>query len=239
MQNTNLNVQIWDIVSNVPDGQFVFIENLETGVSNWSRDAVEYFGLPGVNVENTKDIMKELVHPDDMERYLLEMQNVFSVQNDSFFLTYQIKNSKGEYVPCTGKGKILLGEDGKPLIFTGSMTIHEGVEVNDAITDLPKFQTFLKQLSQTKKIKKECLLMLLEIKRFNSINALYGYNFGSKTLYEIARIVKKIVGDGGKVYRLEGISFGIIFKKIIWNMQKVFSRKSARISRIFPWTVRQ
>ena len=53
MQDKNINVKIWDIVSNVPDGQFVFIENLETGVSNWSRDAVEYFGLPGVNLENT------------------------------------------------------------------------------------------------------------------------------------------------------------------------------------------
>ena len=212
MQNTELNVKIWDVVSNVPDGQFVFIENLETGMSNWSRDAVEYFGLPGVNVENTKDVMKALVHPDDMERYAKEMEEVFSMHNDSFFLTYQIKNAKGEYVPCTGKGKIILGENGKPLIFTGSMSIHEEVELNDAITDLPKFQSFLKHLSQTKKIKKECLLAALEIKRFNSINALYGYNFGSKTLYEAARIIKKIVGDGGKVYRLEGISFGIIFK---------------------------
>ena len=154
MQNSDLNVKIWDVVSNVPDGQFVFIENLETGMSNWSRDAVEYFGLSGVNVENTKDVMKALVHPDDMERYAKEMKEVFSMHNHSFFLTYQIKNAKGEYVPCTGKGKIILGENGKPLIFTGSMSIHEEVEQNDAITDLPKFQSFLKHLSQTHQEKK-------------------------------------------------------------------------------------
>ena len=212
MQDKNINVKIWDIVSNVPDGQFVFIENLETGVSNWSRDAVEYFGLPGVNLENTKDIIKALVHPDDLEKWLQEMDNVFSLQNDGFFLTYQIKNAKGEYVPCTGKGKIILGENGEPLIFTGSMTVHKGEEEHDAITDLPKFQTFLKHVSQAKKKNKECLLLALEMKRFNSINALYGYNFGSKTLYEAARIIKKIVGDEGKVYRLEGVSFGILFR---------------------------
>ncbi len=212
MQNTDLNIKIWDIVSNVPEGQFVFIENLETGVSNWSRDAVEYFGLAGTNLENTKEVMKSMVHPDDMVRWNKEMQAVFSLQNANFFLTYQIKNAKGEYVPCTGKGKIILGETGEPLIFCGSMTVHQGEEANDAITDLPRFQTFLKHISQTKKINKECLLIALDIKRFNSVNALYGYNFGSKTLYEIARIIKKIVGNSGKVYRLEGVSFGIIPK---------------------------
>ena len=125
MKEKDLNVKIWDVVSNIPDGQFVFIENLETGVSNWSRDAVEYFGLPGVNLENTKDVMKALVHPDDLEKWLQEMDDVFSMHNDGFFLTYQIRNTLGEYVPCTGKGKIILGENGKPLIFTGSMTIHQ------------------------------------------------------------------------------------------------------------------
>ena len=95
MQNTDLNIKIWDIVSNVPEGQFVFIENLETGVSNWSRDAVEYFGLAGTNLENTKEVMKSMVHPDDMVRWNKEMQAVFSLQNANFFLTYQIKNAKG------------------------------------------------------------------------------------------------------------------------------------------------
>ena len=73
MVNTDINKKIWDVVSSVPDGQFVFIENLETGLSNWSKDAVEYFGLPGVNIKKTKDVMKALVHPDDMERYKKEM----------------------------------------------------------------------------------------------------------------------------------------------------------------------
>ena len=213
MKEKELNVKIWDIVSNIPEGQFVFIENLETGVSNWSRDAVEYFGLPGVNLENTKDVMKALVHPEDIERWREESQEVFSLQKDVFFLTYQMKNAKGDYVPCTAKGKILLGENNEPLIFTGSITVHQGEENNDAITDLPKFQSFLKHVSATKKKNKECLLLALEIRRFNSINALYGYNFGSKTLYETAQIMKRVVGDNGNVYRLEGVSFGILLKK--------------------------
>lgn len=212
MQEVDFGTKIIDIVSHVPEGQYVFVENLENGVSNWSKEAVEYFGLPGTNFTNTAEVIKKLVHPDDLEKWEQEQKNVFSLQNEGFFCTYQIKNAKGEYVFCTGKGKMILDDDGKPMIFAGSITVHQGEEVHDAITDLPKFQNFLSQVSLAKKRNKECLLVALEIKRFNSINALYGYNFGSKTLYETARIIKKIVGDDGRVFRLDGISFGILFR---------------------------
>lgn len=212
MRGAELSAKIFDVVSNIPEGQFVFMENIAAGVSNWSEEAVEYFGLPGNNLTNTREILRSYVHPDDAEKWEQELDDVFSGKSDSFFYTYRIKNAKGDYTYCTGKGKLILGENGEPLLFAGSITIHQGEEVHDAITDLPKFQSFLSQVSLAKKRNKECLLVALEIKRFNSINALYGYNFGSKTLYETARIIKKIVGDNGKVYRLEGISFGILFR---------------------------
>ncbi len=211
MKEADFSTKIFDVVSKVPEGQFVFLENIATGISTWSKEAVEYFGLPGTNITNTAEVIKALVHPDDLQKWEQEVEEVFSRQSDGFFYTYQIRNVKGEYVHCTGKGKLILGEDGEPLFFGGSITVHQKEEVHDAITDLPKTQSFLKRVSQTKKSNKECLLLALEIKRFNSINALYGYNFGSKTLYETARIIKRIVGDDGKVYRLDGISFGIIF----------------------------
>lgn len=209
---TDINTKILNIINNIPDEQFVFVENIEAGVSNWTKEAVEYFGLPDINLHNTKAVMRALVHPDDLERWDRELADVFSLQKEGFFLTYQIKNAKGDYVPCTGKGTLVQGENGMPLVFVGSMTIHKDEEVHDAITDLPKFQSFLRHVSQTKKKNKECLLIALEIKRFNSINALYGYNFGSRTLYETARIIKNIVGENGSVYRIDGISFGVILR---------------------------
>jgi len=212
MRGEDINSKVFDVISSIPDGQFIFVENIETGVSSWSKEAVEYFGLSGVNITNTKDVMRDMAHPEDLERLVEEIRAVFSLEKKEFFLTFQIKNAKGEYVPCTCKGKMILGESGVPLIFAGSMTIHHGEEANDAITDLPKLQTFLKDISRTKKKNKECLLMALEIKRFNSINALYGYNFGNKTLYETARIIKRVVGDDGKAYRIDGVTFGIILR---------------------------
>lgn len=209
---TKLNEKLFNIISNIPEGQFIFVEDLETGVSNWSREAEEYLGLPGITLHNTTKIIRSLVHPDDLAHWDQELEAVFSMKRDSFFFTYQIRNAKNEYVPCTGKGKIICGDNNEPLVFVGSMTIHKGGEMHDAITELPKLQSFLKQVSRTKKQNKECLLLALEIKHFNGINALYGYDFGSKALYETAGIIKDVVKKDGMVYRLDGISFGIVFK---------------------------
>jgi len=212
VQETDFGAKILEIVKTTQEGQFVVMEDLATGISTWSQEAVEYFGLPGTSIRNTKDVLQGLVHPDDLAQWRKESEETFAMKNDGFFCTAQLKNAGGEFVDCTVKGKIILGESGEPLFFVASVKVHHGEEVNDAVTDLPKVQTFLKTVSRAKKKNRECLLVALEIKRFNSINALYGYNFGSKALYEIARIVKRIVGDDGSVYRLDGVTFGIVFQ---------------------------
>ena len=56
--------------------------------------------------------------------------------------------------------------------------------------------------------------MAIELKRFNSINALYGFNFGNKTLYEAAKVICNTVGDGGSVYRVDGTVFAVVFNDL-------------------------
>lgn len=211
MERVEFDRKLFDVESNVPEGQFMFIENLQSGVANWSQEAVDYFGFPGVNFTDSMSYFKPLVHPDDLQNWSQEMEETMMLQNDGFFCTYQVKNAKGDYVHCTGKGKVLLDNAQNPLFFVGSVTIHQGEDIHDTITELPRVQVFLNSVSRTTRENKECLLLAIEIKRFNSINALYGYNFGNKILYEIARIIKGIIGNSGEICRLEGTSFGILF----------------------------
>ena len=208
-----INSEVIDIIKNVPEGHFAFVENMESGESNWNKEAVEYFGFSDNIIHNTKEVMQELTHPEDKERLLQEFKEVFSKRKEAFYISFRIRNAKGDYVPCTCKSNIILNEDGEPSIFTGSLTVHKGEEEYDAITDLPKIQSFFSHISRIKRSNKECLLMALKIKHFNNINALYGYDFGNKTLYEIAKIMRDIIGESGDLYRLESTSFGIVFNK--------------------------
>ncbi|MBQ3545988.1 MAG: EAL domain-containing protein [Lachnospiraceae bacterium] len=216
----NINTEVFDIISSVPDGHLIFIENIESGESNWSKEVVEYLGLPECRLGNTKDILKDITHSDDKERLLQEYEAVFSKEKEAFYLSFRIRNFKGEYIPCICKGNVIFDEDGTPGIFTGAITVHKGEEEYDAITDLPKIQSFLLHISQIKKINKECLLMALKLKHFNDINTLYGYDFGNKTLYEVAKIIRNIIGASGAVYRLENTGFGIVFNESDLNRLK-------------------
>lgn len=200
--------------------------NFESGESNWSKEAIEYLGFPGCRVSNIKKKIQDITHPEDKEPLQQEFEDVYSGKKEAFYLNFRIKNANGVYVPCTCKGKMLL-EEGKLDIFKGTLTLYEGEEELDLVTDLPKIQSFLAHISRVKKSNKECLLMALKLKYFNNINALYGYDFGNKALYEIAKILCDFIGTRGSVYRLESTSFGIVFNDANLDvLQEIYSQIS-------------
>ena len=222
MWGADIDTKVSEVISCIPEGQFIFVEHIESGVSNWNNEAVEYFRLSGNRISNTKELMQEMTHPDDRERLQQEFDEVISKKKESFFLMFQIRNVKGEYIPCTCKGKVVFDEGGKPYIFTGSITVHKGEEEYDGVTDLPKLQSFLSHVSRTKKTNKECLLLAMELKRFNNMNALYGYNFSNRILYETAKTIRGIIGSSAVLCRLDGPNFGIVFSDSCLERLKKF-----------------
>ena len=68
MRVMNINARIFEIISNIPEGHFVFVENIATGESNWSKDAADFFGFTNTRISNTKDVMQGIAHPEDKER---------------------------------------------------------------------------------------------------------------------------------------------------------------------------
>ena len=210
--NTNKKVVGEDIIENALKGQFAFVEKIENGESNWSKEAVEYFGFSDCKISNTIKVIQEITHPEDQERILQEYENVRSKGKKLFYMSFRMKNAKGEFVPCTCKGNLICDEKGNPYNFVGTVVVHKKEYDVDIVTDLPKLQSFLDDIGKVKAENKECLLLALELRHFNIINTLYGYDFGNKTLYEISKMLLDIMGEHGSVYRLDGAAFGIIFK---------------------------
>lgn len=223
----SINEKVLEIIEEVPEGHFLFVENIETGESSWSEDAAEYFGFSDCTIFNTKEKMQKMAHPEDREDLQQEFDAVCSQKKEAFYISFRIRNAKGKYVPCTCKGNIVFDEDGDPTTFTGSLKVQKVEEEYDAVTDLPKIQSFFSHISKIKRRNRQCLLMALKIKSFNNVNSLYGYDFGNKCLYEIAKLIRNIVGENGDVYRLESTNFGIVFyKSNIDIIQDIYSEIS-------------
>lgn len=209
MQREDYSTRNMEVLNNLSDGKFIFVQDMRTGITAWTKEAVEYLGLPGATMKDVATVVGALVHPDDLEKWKKEIEGVFALEKKDCYCSYNIKNAKGVFVPCIQKGKLVYDEDGNPVIFTGSITIQKKEVELDAITDLPKQAQFIEDLRNMKK-DRGCLIMAVDIKRFTSINSLYGYDFGSKTLYEIAGFMKEVVGKMGRVYRSEGTEFLVL-----------------------------
>ena len=159
-----------EILENASKGQFAFVEKIENGESNWSKEAVEYFGFSDCKISNTIKVIQDITHPEDQKRIMEEFENVRSKGKKLFYMTFRMRNAEGEYVPCTCKGNLICDEKGNPYNFIGTVVVHKKEHDIDIVTDLPKLQSFLDNISQVKSDNKEYLLMALELKHFNIIN---------------------------------------------------------------------
>ena len=97
----NLNEKINEIINNMPSGNLVFVQNIETGESKWSKEAAEYLGVSGCELCNTQDFMKEITHPEDRGRVKQEFIEVISKKKETFYLNFKIRNSNISKARCT------------------------------------------------------------------------------------------------------------------------------------------
>lgn len=230
MQRDDFSQRNMDVLNNLSDGKFIFVQDMRTGVTAWTNEAVQYLGLPGSTMKDVATVVGAMVHPDDYEKWKREIDRVFTMEIKDCFCSYNIRNAKGKYVPCIQKGKMVLNDEGVPVIFTGSIVIQKKEKELDAITDLPKQAQFIEDLRAAKK-QGGYLVMAVDIKRFNSVNSLYGYDFGSKTLYEIACFFKDVVGRYGRVYRSEGTEFLVLLEEQkIESVKEVFDKARAELA---------
>ena len=198
-----------EVVKGVSDEKFIYVHDMRSGVTAWTQEAMEFFNLPEYIMSNTTAMMKVLIHAEDFARWQLELTDVLSLKKEEFFCSFRVKNADGEYVPCVQKGKMVMSEEGEPVIFTGTLAIEQREIQQDVITELPKVSQFIEDVREAKR-HGECLIMAIDIRRFQNVNTVYGYDFGSKTLYEIAKAMVHALGDRGQVYRREGTEFLVI-----------------------------
>ena len=214
MGNVGLNELILDTVNEVSDGKYIFIYDMKKEVVRWSKAAKEYFGLPNVYLNDFNQIWRERIHPNDLEKCKQELADVLTQKKDSFFILFHMKNAKGEYNLCRGKGKVLHDDDGNAVIFTGAITLCVGDISWDGVSGLQTANGFIRTISKYEEENQKYLTLVVEILNFSNVNTLYSYNFGSKVIYELATKFHDMIEGIGHVYRNEGTQFIFLVKDV-------------------------
>lgn len=196
--------------------EFIYICNMKTGVFRYAPSQVELFDFPGEIIENPLPFWKNIVHPEDWERFYKSNMEIGENQMDYHSVEFRAKNKNGEYLWLKCRGQLMRDEFGEPSIFAGIMTQLDRQNKIDPLTQLLNRQEFVK--SCERKFVDRAIdrfgIMLLDIDDFHIVNELYDREFGDYVLKTMAQFIQSILPGNAGMYRLEKDRMGILVENV-------------------------
>ena len=104
---------------------YIFFSDIVYDYSRWDKRIVEAYKLPSEYMHKAGEIWEQFVHPDNREEYNRRVAMAFAGEMDEFELSYNVKDSSGNYVPCTCKALVVRNQHGEPEFFGGALYISE------------------------------------------------------------------------------------------------------------------
>ena len=202
IKNDMLRNMLYEAFAEASDYVYIYALDLSTNVSRWSRNCVEFFGLPSEYMVHAEVIWGEHVHPDDREYYMDDLMQVLTGKKEKHDCQYRALNRFNEYIWVECKGSLIRGVNGKDL-FSGMMTRLDNQSIYDPLTGLKTKNQFYDLLPSME----EGIVFLLGVDYFKEIISIYGYENGDKILVLISKKLSSCCDEEKKLYRFNGDEF--------------------------------
>ena len=200
------NNELFEAFASASDNVYIYVCDMKTDISRWSKAAVDYFGLEGEYIKNAGNMWAGHVHPDDLEVYTADIEGVFSGKKKYHDCQYRTRNASGGYVWVECKGSVIRDAEGNPIIFAGLMTRIDGQSKYDSLTGLLTTQ----EMHNFDFVSQPGVALLIGMDGFRKIVSNYGYNIGDEILIKFSREICGLCNLGWKVLRFSGDEFLVI-----------------------------
>lgn len=200
------NNELFEAFAAASDHVYIYVCDMKTDISRWSKAAVDYFGLEGEYLENAANIWGQHVHPEDLEIYMEDIEGVFSGRKKYHDCQYRARNASGGYVWVECKGSVIRDAQGNPIIFAGLMTRIDGQSKYDSLTGLLTTQ----EMHYFDFSTQSGVALLIGMDGFRKIVSNYGYNIGDEILIKFSREISDLCLFGWKALRFSGDEFLVI-----------------------------
>lgn len=193
---------------------FIYVCDMKTGVFHYSPQQVAEFELPGEIVENPLPFWKELIHPDDWERFKKVNMELGKCEKDSHLIEFRARNRRGEYIWLRCRGQLMRDPEGDPALFAGIMTPLGRQNKVDPLTQLLNRSQFVNDLNRMMKedMVEQMAVMVLDVDSFRRINEVFDRKFGDQMLKDLGRIILGILPGNAALYRMEKDKMGVILE---------------------------
>lgn len=206
MANDILKNELFESFANASDNIYIYVCDMQSDLSRWSKNSVDYFNLEGEYIEEAGPKWMERIHPEDRAAYLKDIEAVFSGASTRHSCQYRAKNKYGSYVWLECKGSVITGADGQPSVFAGIMTRLDNQNKYDPLTHLLTSYEMQKYDFSTG----NGAILLLGINAFRKINNTNGFLYGNKVLVALSECLTRFAGKNDRVYRFQGDEFVIL-----------------------------
>ena len=206
MAHKILENELFESFANASDNIYIYVCDMKSDLSRWSKNTVDYFNLEGEYIEGAGAKWMERIHPDDRALYLKDIEAVFSGTSNRHSCQYRAKNKYNDYVWLECKGSVITGEDGRPAVFAGIMTRLDNQNKYDPLTHLLTGYEMQKYDFSTG----SGAILLLGINSFRKINNTSGFLYGNKVLVALSECLEKFAGENDRIYRLQGDEFIVL-----------------------------
>lgn len=200
------NNQLFEAFASASDNVYIYVCDMKTDISRWSKAGVEYFGLAGEYLENAGGVWGEHIHPDDLQIYTEDIEGVFSGKKKYHNCQYRARNASGGYVWVECKGSVIRDADGNPIIFAGLMTRIDGQSKYDSLTGLLTTH----EMHYFDFASQSGVALLIGLDGFRKVVGNYGYNAGDEILNKFARTISDLCKPEWKALRFSGDEFLVI-----------------------------
>lgn len=200
------NNELFEAFASASDHVYIYVCDMKTDISRWSKAAVDYFGLEGEYLEDAANVWGQHVHPDDLKAYTEDIEGVFSGKRKYHNCQYRARNASGRYVWVECKGSVIWDAQGNPIIFAGLMTRIDGQSKYDSLTGLLTTQ----ELHYFDFASQPGIALLIGMDGFRKTISNYGYNIGDELLIRFSRIMSDLCKPEWRVLRFSGDEFLVL-----------------------------
>lgn len=202
--------RIFDAFSMLNEGRYFFIENLDKDRTLWSQGALRDLGLPSEHIDSCRDFWKTRVHPDDLEAYANDINQIFNGSKHRRVMQYRMRNAAGDYVLCRARGFRIDGDGNVPSLYVGELVNHSLAETVDAATGLGTQRMLVNAIDACRRDRCETGLIAVRIRGTANLNELYGAEAVDNMLAEYAGRMLSITRGRNRVFRSRSVQFVVL-----------------------------
>lgn len=202
--------RIFDAFSMLNEGRYFFIENLDKDRTLWSQGALRDLGLPSEHIDSCRDFWKTRVHPDDLEAYANDINQIFNGSKHRRVMQYRMRNAAGDYVLCRARGFRIDGDGNAPSLYVGELVNHSLAETVDAATGLGTQRMLINAIDACRRDRCETGLIAVRVRGTTKLNELYGAEAVDNMLAEYASRMLSITRGRSRVFRSRNAQFVVL-----------------------------